>query len=232
MVVIHTNTGLANQRETAGWLKQGFERHGLTVQITADKYAPGDLHVVQGPHYCYQEWLGKPNVLWLNRGFYGDARFDLSIGWLNRDGSRDFRNADKTEPNGTLPPMKAQKTRRETCIVFTDYGQRPESLMDYAAQHFSPWQTVHRPHPAEYPERSFAPLAGVWPHRDVAIGHASTVLVEAVLNGLHAIALDPRHVCNDMEEDRESWLIRLSWAMWNHTEIINGNFWSHLNAAT
>ena len=227
-VVIHTNPHLANQVETGNWLHRGFKRQGLDSQITASKTQAGDYHVVQGPWYAFNDWLGQPNVLWLDRTFWGDARFDLSIGWLNPDGSRDFRNADKTTPNGTLPELKPPKQQREAAAVLADYGKEVEAehwVVD-ARQKYHPVFLKHHPAGRDY---AFDwTREQLWERCDVAIGGSSTVLVEAAINGLHVESHDPRHVCQNMG-DRESWLIKLSWAMWNHNQIQKGHFWEHLN---
>ena len=230
-IVIHSNPHLENQIESSGWLKQGFERHGLDYEVTADKHKPADIHVVQGPHYAFNEWLGKPNVIWLDRCFYGHHRFDLSIGWLNPDGSRDFKNKNKTAGKGDLPELKPQKTKRDCAIVFGDFAMDPKPLVQYARREFG--RTYYKPHPAEQGQVSpvLAPkwtLEQCWAIGDVAVGHSSTVLAEAMLNGLHVHSTDPNHVCQDVGTNRESWLNRLSWAQWNHFEIVNGDFWEHL----
>jgi hypothetical protein len=224
-IVIHSNPGLANQIESSGWLKSGFERHGLDCEVTADRYKPADVHVVQGPHYAWDEWLGKENVIWLDRCFYGSSRFDLSIGWLNADGSRDFKNKGMAAGNGDLPELKTMKPHQESAVVFADYGKMDQARhweVDARSKYFP----VHlRFHPADM--QSIYPLADMWQRCDVAIGGTSTILVEAAINGLHIKQCDPLHVCHEMG-DRAQWLTDLSWAQWNHTEIINGNFWEHL----
>jgi len=229
-VVIHTNLSLANQRETAGWLQDGFKCHGIAAEITGDKLKKADVHVVQGPWYCYQEWLGQPNVLWLNRCFWGDSRFDLSLGWLRPDGSRDFRNDTRTDGKGTLPQLKVKKDSRRACIVFADYGR---DMTDAVIEARQTYQSVFfRPHPAKEQNSPVmtlrGPLEALWAIGDVAIGHSSTVLVDAEINGLHVISSDPLHVVHH-DGDRESWLKRLSWANWNYLELQRGDFWEHLH---
>ena len=230
-VVIHSNPTLPNQIESALWLKRGFDRHGLDCEITADKHKQADIHVVQGPHYAFNEWLGKPNVIWLDRCFYGDHRYDLSIGWLNPDGSRDFKNKDMSCGKGDLPELKPQKTRRECAVVFGDYGMNPTELVKYAQINFG--RTYYKPHPAERGQTSpvLAPkwtLDECWEIADCAVGHSSTVLVTAELNGLHVYTTDTHHVCQGIE-NREQWLVNLSWAQWNSDEICYGDFIDHLS---
>ena len=233
-VVIHSNPGLANQRESSCWLSEGLARHGVTNVITADKHAEADVHIIQGPWYAYREWIGKPNVLFLNRCFWGDARLDISIGWLNPDGTRDFRNQDKTEPNGELPEMKPLKQRKRCAVVFGDYGEDCTELLKKTRSRFD--SVFFRPHPAQ--KKTDSPvmtlggdLTGVWELADVAIGGSSTVLCEAVFEGLAVETTDPRNVVSDCGEDRQAWATRLSWANWNRNELRNGEFWEHLNVA-
>jgi len=229
-VVIHTNTHLANQVETAWWLKAGFKQHGIAAEITPDRHKPADVHVVQGPWYCYNEWLGKPNVLWLNRCFYGHPRFDISLGWLNADGSRDFKNHGMAAAKGSLPDLRPAKEGRRCAVVFADYGRdMTEAVQDARITYDS---VFFRPHPAQAQESPVMTLQGaldgVWALADVAIGHSSTVLVEAVIEGLHVVSSDPLHVCQGIEGGRQQWLTDLSWANWNKTELERGDFWEHL----
>lgn len=228
-VVIHTNPALENQRETARWLKAGFKQHGIRAEITPDKKKPGDVHVVQGPWYCYQEWLGKPGVLWLNRCFYGHPRFDVSLGWLRPDGSRDFKNHGMAASNGPLPSLCPWKDQRRCAVVFGDYGRDASEDVRQARWDYD--SVFFRPHPAQHQETPVitlkCDLVGVWALGDVAIGHASTVLVEAMIQGLHVISSDPLHVCQGVE-DRTKWLTDLSWAQWSHEQLKSGDFWEHL----
>ena len=229
-VVIHSNPNLSNQIESSGWLKAGFERHGLSCEVTADRCQPADIHVVQGPHYAFDVWLGKPNVIWLDRCFYGHYRYDLSIGWLNPDGSRDFKNKGMSFGKGDLPELKPKKEGRDCAIVFGDYGMDPTQLVQYARREIG--RTYYKPHPAESGQVSpvLAPkwtLSQCWEIASHAVGHSSTVLVEAELNGLNVYTTDTHHVCQNIT-DRGQWLKDLSWAQWNFEEIVNGDFWDHL----
>ena len=229
-VVIHTNMALPNQTESAGWLQTGFASHGIDAEITGDKHKAADIHVVQGPWYAFNEWLGKDNVLWLDRCFYGDARFDLSIGWLQPDGSRKFCNHGMARAKGTLPALKPRKGKRRCAVVFADYGQDCTQTVIETRQAYD--SVFFRPHPAQAQETPVITLKGdlanVWEIADVAIGHSSTVLVEAEINGLHVETTDARHVARNVT-DRTQWLNDLSWAQWNHEEIQRGEFWEHLH---
>jgi hypothetical protein len=232
-VVVHSNPGLKNQIESAGWLRAGFIRHGLDVDVTADRSKRGDVNVIQGPWWAYQQLLGTDNTLFLDRCFYGHPRWDVSIGWLNADGSRDFRNECMGQPKGELPELKPRKTRQRHAIVFGDYAR--DARADVLAAREKHACVYFRPHPQEPHRhagalRMVGTLEGVWALCDAAYGHSSTVLVDAVINGLHVESSDPRHVVNG-SGNRDKWLARLSWANWSHAEIIDGSFWEHLGAS-
>jgi hypothetical protein len=227
-VVAHLNPYLPHQVEHGEMLRQGFKRHGIELDVTADKLKAGDVHIVSGPWYALEEWKGEPNVLWLDRTFYGDAHDIISLGWLNPDGSRDFRNADKTEAKGELPELKPRKENKGAAIVFGDYGRdmHPEC---YLARKFD--RCYFKPHPQDASQKSpfmtlRCSLNIALEMADVAIGHASTVLVDAEIAGLHVISTDSRHVVHN--RDRTEWLKRLSWAQWSLTELEDGSFWEHL----
>ena len=227
-MVAHINPSLPHQVEHGQALYYGLKRHGIDLDVTEDIYKAGDIHIVSGPWYALDVWKGKPNVLWLDRCFYGDSHDFVSIGWLKPDGSRDFRNCDKPA-KGELPELKPVKKRRRCAVVFGDYGRDPHPELKLARQKFdSVW---YRPHPQDKGPHPCFPLRGcledVWSIADVAVGHSSTVLIDAEINGLHVISTDPRHVVNHYT-DREDWLRELSWKQWSLAEISNGAFWEHL----
>jgi len=231
-VVIHANPGLKNQQECARWLSEGMARHGIKNTITADKHAGADIHIIQGPWYCYNEWLAKSateRVLFLNRCFYGHSRFDVSLGWLRPDGSRDFLNHGRPAAKGILPTQRPRKDTRRSAVIFADYGIDPAPLVsEYRLKHKG--SLYFRPHPQQPRETKAitlnCDLEAIWGLCDVAIGGFSTVLVEAAIAGLHVETTDPLHVVNGYQEP--GWLTDLSWANWSHTELKNGDWWEHL----
>ena len=231
-VVIHSNPHLANQIESSGWLQSGFKAHGINAEITADKNKAADIHVIQGNWYAYNEFIGKPNVLFLNRCFYGDARFDVSLGWLRPDGSRDFMNHGMVRAKGSCPNVRPRKDRKRRCaVVFADYGIDPQAMILDARMRYD--SVFFRPHPAQDRATPVMTLKGsldaVWEIADVAISGSSTVLVDALIQGLHVESTDPLHVVQSCGEDRQAWLNDLSWAQWHGpTELMNGDFWEHL----
>lgn len=228
MVTIHANPHLKNQMECAGALLQGFAKHGLPIEVSHTKQPGIGVNVIQGPWWCYPDFVGRPNTLFLDRTFYGCAVQNVSLGWLNADGSRDFGDCDKPA-KGELPELKPTKHSQRCAIVFGDYGRDPAPEYTYARKHHdSVW---FRQHPRESGTPYVVPLRcsldEAWQIGDVAIGHKSTVLVEAAINGLHVVSTDPNHVVHGYE-DRENWLRQLSWKQWSLDEIRAGDFWEHL----
>ena len=228
-LVAHINPGLPHQVEHGQALTYGLKKHGIDLDVTEDIHKKADIHIVSGPWYALNAWKGKPNVLWLDRCFYGDSHDFVSLGWLMPDGSRNFKNDEKTVCKGLLPELKPHKKRRRCAVVFGDYGVDPRLQLANARRKYdSVW---YRPHPQDKSPAPCFPLRGslddVWTVADVAIGHSSTVLVDAQINGLFVESTDPRHVAH-YTDDRESWLKRLSWAQWSLDEIVAGTFWEHL----
>jgi len=233
-VIIHTNPTLANQRETAEWLRAGFAAHGIEAEVTADQYKRGDVQVVQGPWYCFKYWLERcadHRVLWLNRTFYGHPRWVISLGWLRPDGSRDFRLHGATNGKGLLPSLKAMKDARRCAVIFADYGRDPRETVNELRQKWN-GSLYFRPHPQQPASVKAISLTGpieeVWSLCDVAIGHSTTALIEARIQGLHIECSDPLNVVNDCPDDRDAWLRRLSWCQWSHLELMRGDFVEHL----
>ena len=115
-------------------------------------------------------------------------------------------------------------------MVCGDFGMDPRELVRYSQINFG--RTYYKPHPANTGQKSpvLSPkwtLEQIWSIANVAVGHSSTVRVEAELNGLYVYTTDPNHVCRDIT-DREKWLVDLSWAQWTFEQIVNGDFWEHL----
>jgi len=231
MVIIHSNPTLQNQIDTSTALLAGFRVHGVQAEITADRLKPGDIHVVQGPWYCYSDWLGKANVVYLDRTFYGCPVNNISLGWLKADGSRNFciREYHRKHGKGELPELKEKKTRQECAVVFGDYGRNPGDLWQYARSNFD--RVYFRAHPASKDQHPYLTLKGeldyIWRMADVAVGHSTTALIEAELEGLNVVTTD-RHNPVNYDGDRESWLNELSWKQWSLDELRDGSFWDHL----
>lgn len=235
-VAVHTNGALKNQTDFGDALQQGFLRHGLDTRQVFTPYdsAPADIRVTQGPHFAMRRWLSHPRHLHLDRAFYGpDSRYTVTLGWLQPDGSREFRVRDVTGPKGPPPQRRPRKEAGRSVCVFADYDTAPEVLRGTVAALRQVYDGVYyRSHPAR-PLTAAAielccPLEGVWALCDTAIGWRSTVLVEASLQGLDTHSCWPGHPVRWQEHD--NYLDRLSWTQWSLAEVAAGDFWEHLKS--
>jgi hypothetical protein len=219
--VIHYNPHLAHQRDHA----RAFEQCGFTA--TTSKTTEADVHVVSGPYYALRQWARHPSLLMIDRAWWGDPDC-VSIGWLNKDGTRTFATGD--EPRAHPKPLPWKK-RENTAIVLADYGQKTTQIMREAAQRYA--YIRERRHPAEV--RDQASLTSGLCLSDVAIGTSGTALFEAVMLGLPSVCLDPDNpvaeVCSASIDaplrrpDRSEWLHKLSYAQFSLDEIADGTAW-------
>ena len=230
--VIHTNAALLHQMDFAQAFQDGLSAHGIDATVTTERDMEGDLHIVLGPWYALEQWKHE-RILYLDRCFYGDARWSASIGWRNPDGSRDFMNTGMAAPKGDLPELKPRKTERGAAFVFGDYGADPNPAIELARSQFP--RVYFRPHPQDQVQGRKAKalqmncsLDQVWNWAVGAVGGTSTVLVEAELNGMQVHSTDPNHVVHYNGAGREQWLVDLSWAQWAIDEVASGAFWEHL----
>jgi len=224
-VVIHANPALQHQQDFAVAMAQGFKAHGLTARITPQRRCEADLHVVLGPWYALKENQHQ-RILYADRCFYGDARWTISLGWRDK-GIRDFMNRGMAAAKGSIPRLAPRKAQCRHAVIFADYGEINQArhwVVDAREQYE---QVYFREHPDDRHSPYFYTLDELWKRCDVAIGGTSTVLVEAVLNGLHVETYDPYHVCRDIS-DRQQWLTDLSWAQWTIDECAAGAFVEHL----
>lgn len=209
-IAIHANPALPHQIAYAEYFKEGFKRHGLKSEITSSPTTPADLHVIQGPHFAKNAWLGHPNVILLDREYYhGEFTAHprsmdwVSVGWMRLDGGRSF-----VAGNGRETPS-IQENSGEGSIFLADYNGPIEQA-----------DTV-RFHPAqEYPQES---LESALERHKTAIGYTTSALVTAGLMGLEVRCLDKRNIMFE-----KNWLQLLPYAEWRYDEIETGETWAHL----
>lgn len=212
-IVLHISPTLVHQHEHSEWFTEGLKRHGLNLDITTDPHKEGDVHIVSGPHYAKRYWLDHPKTLLIDRAYHPNKQIKsgqwvsedyVSVGWMNKDGGRDFR---KTESRGSYS-IQHQAGDKGT-IFLKDYGG-PEAMAD----------TV-RLHPAEkqYPES----LEDALKRHKTAIGFRTTALVKAGLMGLDIVCLDKQNIMAQPD-----WLELLPSADWHYSEIQSGEAWEFL----
>ena len=199
--------------------------------ITADRDAGGDIHIVLGPHYAMAQWIGKPNVIRLDRCFYGDTTQCARVGWLHADGSQTFARG-YTRP---VPAVKDWRTNGNTALILADWGQSVKSIVSEAQSYFS--EVRVRLHPAN--KQTSESLSDSIARADAVIGTAGTAQIQAILDGVPTTCLDPRHIARPVTAhvigdiimpDRSAWLRDLAYAQWSHDEMKSGEAWEYLNA--
>ena len=214
-IAFHTATSQSHQLEHFQWFEQGFKRLGIKFRIL-DIYGDADFHIISGPNFAYREWLGKPNVLMIDRAFWHPEKTGLwqsmdwiSIGWLQPNGSRIFNIG-----NGRKAPEVASRKSEGGTIYLRDYQSDYEEEAD----------TV-RYHPSE--RKSEETLDQALERHSVAIGYKTSALVTAALKGLEVICKDERNIMSE-----PNWLELLPYADWHFSEIQSGEalecLWSSL----
>ena len=172
---------------------------------------PADVHVVSGPHYAKEHWLGHPRTLVLDRAYYHEGRTGrwhsmdwVSLGWMREDGGRRFRTG-----TGRQAPRIEGRPAQGGTIFLADFGGPIE-----------PADTVRR-HPAdEKPQES---LRDALRRHRKAIGYTTTALVAAALAGLEIVCKDRRNILCE-----PNWLELLPYADWHWSEIESGEAWAHM----
>lgn len=232
-IAIHANPALQHQQQFGEYFLTGFKRHGIKAELTSNVNQEADVHVVLGPHYARDRWAGNHTIL-LDRGWWGDPAWDVSIGWMNHNtGMIISTGNDDTRPKPELLAMREGATPfrpGSRCIGLLDYGMPPEKL----SQQYTVGYALHpqwradaiRPHPADKTQGDLIDaLAGF--HR--AIGYRTSALVTALIQGLRVYCLDVRNPAHhDNCPSRETWLNNLSHHHYNGDEIASGLVWEFL----
>jgi hypothetical protein len=208
-VAVHTNCGLAHQVTIARALVAGFRAHGM-ASVIADREAAADLHVCMGPWFALDRWRFD-RMLYIDRGYWGDPDC-VSIHWL--DGGEKVRTAcDMPRAHPELKPYRYS----EKSIFLCDYGMAPVGVYDAV-----------RFHPANGQGGS---LIEALQGYGVAAGRRTTALVDAAIEGLKAVTVDPHSPVwpiSGKREGREQWINNLAWHNWSIDEIERGEAWEHL----
>lgn len=228
-VVIHYNPHLYNQQLYKRYLVEGFYALGFSrVEATTDKSKKGDIHVCIGPHYAYQQCMGK-NTIYLDRCLWGDDLDAVCMGWLNEYGGIIY--PEDCDDNRYKPYLKGWIDEgAKGAIMLLDYGVYPLEVIREAQKAYGgPGSVTIRPHPAT--GKSVPSLLEHLKGHGVVIGFKTTALIDAVINGYPIISYDDRaavwpvsgHDIMDVKRpDRTQWLNNLSYAQWRGEEIQTG----------
>lgn len=203
VIAIHTNANYEHQRKQAEYFKQGFARHNLKAEITTSINMPADVHVVLGPNYAKAKWINHNRVILLDRNYYLSCSDHVSIGWMNKEGGRDFKVG----------------TGKKDLIIREPNGIKSLFLADYNG--VIEKADIVRLHPANKKHKTTL-------YEDInncnrATGYNTTALVEAALNGLKITCKGNTSILNN-----KNWLKLLPYANWHYNEIKSGEVWEHL----
>lgn len=229
-VVIHTNQSLAHQVDWGEALEAGLRRHRIQPLNTGSPTEPGDVHIVQGPHFALQVWRHHPAVIWLDRCFYADPYSWVSLGWLRPDGGRDFpaaRRSDRWEAHeDQIVRLQPWKEGGDT-VVFGDFASQAPALLSAIREHGA---AAYRPHPSApgwpacpVPELRET-LQKTLSRAALVVGWGSTALPAAVLAGVRVRCLDPRNVAALAGEARLPWCHWLAYTQWHRDEVARGDW--------
>jgi hypothetical protein len=206
LVTIHINPKQPHQQEHGQWFLKGFKRLGIKAEVTTSISRESDVHIVSGPHFAKDRWLGHPRTILLDRAYYRDGSKpsgmasmpDISLGWMREDGGRIFELG-----SGRNPPTPKDRPSYGGTIFLADYGGPIERA-----------DTI-RYHPAD--KRPGNTLSEALRGHRTAIGYQTTALVTAALEGLEIVCKDKRNIMFE-----KNWLQLLPYADWHYSEIESG----------
>ena len=223
--VIHYNPRLQHQVDHA----QAFLASGFTA--TPHVQVDADVHVVSGPWYALDQWKHHPRTLKIDRAWWGDPD-NISIGWLNPDGTRRFASGSAPRPKPRYEPWG---TRECSCLILADYGQDVGSIEYEASKRFITIEV--RQHPADTKEKQVDLKSNIR-LRDVIICSKGTAGFEAIMMGKPVICLSEQNelmpVCAGSMDaelyrgDRDQWLHDMSYKQFSLSEIADGTAWELL----
>ena len=177
-----------------------------------------------------QPWIGRRDVILLDRCYYGDTHDVARLGWLRPDGALTFAQGY----HRPAPATKEWRYSGDTVLILADFGQNTKAIVAEARGYYS--EVRVRLHPAN--DQPGETLQEAISRADAVIGTAGTALIQAILNGVPTTCLDPRHIARPVTAhvigdthmpDRTAWLRDLAYAQWSHNEMQTGEAWEHLN---
>jgi len=213
LIVFHYNPNLIHQIEHASWFDDCLKPFDIRYMATPNIHAPGDIHIISGPHYALDYWHKHPNVLMIDRAYLPNHQIAsskwkseewLSIGWLNPEGDRDY-------PQTML--------RDELEIAERPISDKTVFLADYDGP-VCEADTI-RWHPVE--KTSDESLHDCLRRHYKAIGFRTTAFISAALEGLEIECLNSSHILN-----KPNWQELLKFTDWNFNDIQSGEAWAHL----
>jgi len=222
---------LQHQRRWAVSFREGFRRHGIDAIVTAHRSTPADRHVILGNWYALEQWREHPNVLMLDRCYFGDTDEVARVGWWQADGRLIYARGTGRQPPPYAPWGVSKRIDR--AMILASFQEDFEPMLAEAKKYHA--EIRIRRHPAQ--EKHTAGLVEALSWAQVVIGTQTTALVTAVLLGIPTVCLDERHIVYPVtaheigraeRHDRSEWIHDLADTQFSHREIAAGLAWEYL----
>jgi len=255
-------------------LLDGFKRHGVKAEwMYQGYYKPSDLAVIWGvrfPNIIQGQKEHSGDYLVLERGYFKDRMNYFSLGYNGLNGRAEFHAEnsppDRWEKHGV--EVKPWKTDGKYILlmgqVSGDQSLQGINLRIWYQEVIDKVKTLtdmpifFRPHPLARQQEigldcdryERGPLIESLQDAYLVITFNSNTGVDAVLNGIPAIAMDRGSMAWDMAQhgiirdrpdrtewsynleritpDRTQWLYDLGYKQWLPEEIASGEAWAHL----
>ena len=207
---------------------RGLAACGIRSRVTAEKGRRQEgFPILLGTTF----WKGIENdggeYLLVDCRQFGTQKY-VTLGWNGHGRDADYKIPDEVdgsrwEAHGI--DLKPWQTGPHTVLC----GQLPHPYEWYDS--VEPRCDVFRGHPADKSNPTHLPGIATWEGVGRAVVLSSTVAVDAVINGVPTITMDPRSMAWDVTShtfdyewtgDRLPWLHRLAWCQWHHDEIEKG----------
>jgi hypothetical protein len=233
-VSIHCEPGIPWQTPFAAKMQEGLERIGVYASVTPSRTRVSDIAILLGTT-CWREIETAGEYLLVDRCSFGNTDEWVTLVW-NGHGRRGYHatrddGGDRWEKVGCeLKPWRRDWYGKRVilCGQMESYSPEWPDLNDWysrikGATHF-------RRHPAGTNPTGL-PEAKDWEQAGQVITLNSSVAVEAVMQGIPTVTMDPAAMAWDvtshapnvvMIPDRTPWLHWLAWTQWHHEEIRAG----------
>ena len=227
-MLIHANPALEQQTRYGRYLLAGFQRHNLNAELTSDPHTSADIHVILGPYFAKQPWIGHPRTILLERAWWGDPDW-VRLSWMGPAGEDTITDGHPSDRY--KPVLKPWRPLGERCLLLLDYGMS-EKIKEFE---YRKAMTV-RYHPVERP--SPRTLEQELAEHDCVFGYKTTALVTTAIEGVQFFCLDPTNAAYPVSHtdpddtayppDRTQWINNLSYHQYSGAEIEQGIAWEFL----
>lgn len=234
-VTIHAEPQIPWQAWRASVFRDGFERIGVPVEVTSDRFRHDGVPVLLGTTLWRGIERDGGEFLLVDRCSFGDTEKFVSLVWNGHGRRGDHRvpenfDASRWEKHGVkLKPWRESGDRVLLCGQTETYSPHWDKLEDWYAGFR--WQATHfRPHPAGINPTTL-PIAKTLDDVGRAITLNSSIAVQAVMAGIPTECWDEGSMAWDVAGracDRLPWCHWLAWTQWSDDEIREGIPWAYL----